>query len=154
KFEDAQGEPVTSYLPCVPNAGVVVDEPCFDVPTHASHGRLRLVVDGEDWLRASPTDPHAPLGKALVIEVRDSAGTTLALADGAIRAAFRGPAVAGVWERIDPSPDARNFEQIVERLHALISRSSPKIWTTRGDHRFLFAAVLLREQGRRDSTNP
>lgn len=154
ELEDAQGEPVTSYLPCVSNAGVVVDEACFDLPAHANQGRLRLVVDREDWLRASPTDPHAPLGKALVVEVRDSAGTALAVADDAARAAFTGPAVAGVWERIDPAPGARDFEEILERLRALISRSPPKIWTTRGDHRFLFAAVLLREEGRRGRMNP
>ncbi len=154
ELEDAQGEPVTSYLPYVSYAGVVVDEACFDVPAGVNQGRLRLVVDGEDWLRASPGDPHAPLGKALLVEVRDPAGTAIAVSDEAVRAAFAGPAIAGVWERIDPAPDARNVEQILERLRALISRSPPKIWTTRGDHRFLFAAVMLLEEGRRGLTNP
>jgi hypothetical protein len=154
ELEDAQGEPVTSYLPCVPYAGVVVDEACFEVPADASHGRLRLVVDGEDWLRASPTDASAPIGKALVIEVRDSTGTALAVADDAVRAAFTGAGIAGVWERIDPAPDARHVEDVLERLRSLISRTPAKVWTTRGDHRFLFAGVLLREQGRRGRTNP
>lgn len=154
ELEDAQGEPVTSYLPYISNAGVVVDEACFDVPAGVNQGRLRLAVDGEDWLRASPMDPHVPLGKALLVEVRDPAGTAIAVADEAMRAAFAGPAIAGTWERIDPAPDARNAEQILERLSSLISRAHPKSWTTLGDYRFLFGALLLLEEGRQRRTNP
>jgi len=154
ELEDAQGEPVTSYLPYVPNAGIVVDEACFDLVTGVSHGRLKFVVDGEDWLRASPADPHAPLGKALLVEVRDRSGTAIAASDETMRVAFTGPVIAGVWERLDPAPDAGNIEQIHERLRALISRAPPKIWTTRGNHRFLFAGVVLLEEGRQRRTNP
>jgi hypothetical protein len=153
ELEDPQGEPVTSYLPCVSNAGVVVDESCFDLPAGVNQGRLRLLADGADWLRASAVDPDAPLGKALLVEVRDPGGAAIAVADEAMKSAFAGPSIAGVWERIDPAPDARNVEQILDRLTSLFSRAHPKSWTTLGDYRFLFGAVLLLEEGRQRHTN-
>lgn len=149
--EDAQGEPITSYLPYMPNGGILVTENCFDLAAGTTHGRVRIALDDVRWLRASPTDRDPPIGKGLLLEVKDSAGdATLARAEDALRGMFNGPTVAGVWQRLEQPPDPRNIEELFARAAALLRTVSPKAWTMIEGDRFLFAALLIQEEVQRD----
>lgn len=154
ELEEAQGEPVTSYLPALPNGGIVVAESCFSIPEAVKQGRLRVALDDVAWLRVSTPNVRAAIGKGLLVEVRDSAGATVATADDAIRAPFSGQTIGGVWERLATVPDARNIEDLDERLRALLAKAPPKSWTAVGEDRFLFGALLVLEEGQQRRMNP
>jgi len=152
--EDAQGEPITSYLPYMPNGGIIVAENCFELPRGATGGRLRVVFDDTAWLFASPSDRDPPIGRGLLLEVKDSEGATLAKADEALRGAVNGSIVAGLWERVEQPPDPRNIEHLFERGAALIRSASPKAWTMIDGDRFFFAALLIDEEVQRGKMRP
>lgn len=146
ELEDQQGEPITTYLGYARRGGIVVTEGCFDVPAEVRQGRMRIVLEDDEWLPAEFEGLDGPVGKAVLSEVLDAAANPVRQADAAVRRLFKGPVIPCVWERLDGKPDPREVEQLEARLHALSEKIEFKKRPQIGSYRFAAAALLMPEE--------
>jgi molybdopterin/thiamine biosynthesis adenylyltransferase len=123
--EEPQGEPASAFYTYWQAGCIVVPNAALSLPKAKGSlaGTFRLLHDGTGWLEAlwAGNGLQAPLGKALLKEVRNQAGETVAKAQPQLIQAFAGPEWTMPWLRLEQPPTGQTCDEVV----ALLDRRIP-----------------------------
>ncbi len=143
--EDPQGEPFSDYYAYWRAGAVVVTASALSLPHDVKRGdlTLRMGVDSA-WLEAlldeRPPSPP-PLGRALLQEVRDPAGRSLATAEGPLVGAFAGRDWKGPWLRLERPAKAPGGPAFLSALLSEHGLAAVPPLSNSGERRGRFAVI-------------